>query len=469
MSGSLELQAQKPYAIDQPALLQSQIMQSIQGMVVLRARIEKHRQSDMAAARDTYTELDRTRGHLTEQLSKSELFLLEMEEYPLARAADQLRRGLAGFNLMSMGYKPIYEALGKFTASFPTGQKTSAAIVGRLMNNIKLGYYPTDPDNISLILRGIQFPEGVTTNLFDPCCGCGKALRQLAQGNNCYAYGVELDESRAEEAQTRLHRVGFGRFFYSHISHEAFHLLFLNPPYLSVINEGGGRSRHEKRFLIESIPTLMYGGLLIYVIPYYRLTPDICRILADNFDELTIWRFTDSEFKKFKQVAVLGIRKRRSMESQDAFWLEQYAYEPVSIPLLSQLPESRYTLPAQPLTVGIFKGERFNQKELEQQLKKSDSFAQMMARSELDSGVKRPLLPLSVSQIGLIGGSGMINGLIACDTPHIIKGRIVKVVRTESEEKFNYRGDHMGSEIKETISNKMIFNVLTPNGFKALT
>ena len=469
MSGSLELQAQKPYAIDQLALLQSQIMQSIQGMVVLRARIEKHRQSDMTAARDTYTELDRTRGHLTEQLSKSELFLLEMEEYPLARAADQLRRGLAGFNLMSMGYKPIYEALGKFTASFPTGQKTSAAIVGRLMNNIKLGYYPTDPDNISLILRGIQFPEGVTTNLFDPCCGCGKALRQLAQGNNCYAYGVELDESRAEEAQTRLHRVGFGSFFYSHISHEAFHLLFLNPPYLSVINEGGGRSRHEKRFLIESIPTLMYGGLLIYVIPYYRLTPDICRILADNFDELTIWRFTDSEFKKFKQVAVLGIRKRRSMESQDAFWLEQYAYEPVSIPLLSQLPESRYTLPAQPLTVGIFKGERFNQKELEQQLKKSDSFAQMMARSELDSGVKRPLLPLSISQIGLIGGSGMINGLIACDTPHIIKGRIVKVVRTESEEKFNYRGDHMGSEIKETISNKMIFNVLTPNGFKALT
>lgn len=469
MSGPLELQAQKPYAIDQLALLQSQIMQSIQGMVVLRARIEKHRQSDMAAARDTYTELDRTRGHLTEQLSKSELFLLEMEEYPLARAADQLRRGLAGFNLMSMGYKPIYEALGKFTASFPTGQKTSAAIVGRLMNNIKLGYYPTDPDNISLILRGIQFPEGVTTNLFDPCCGCGKALRQLAQGNNCYAYGVELDESRAEEAQTRLHRVGFGSFFYSHISHEAFHLLFLNPPYLSVINEGGGRSRHEKRFLIESIPTLMYGGLLIYVIPYYRLTPDICRILADNFDELTVWRFTDSEFKKFKQVAVLGIRKRRSTESQDALWLEQYAYEPASIPLLSQLPESHYTLPAQPLTVGIFKGERFNQKELEQQLKKSDSFAQMMSRSELDSGVKRPLLPLSISQIGLIGGSGMINGLIACDTPHIIKGRIVKVVRTESEEKFNYRGDHMGSEIKETISNKMIFNVLTPNGFKALT
>lgn len=469
MSEPLELQTQKPYALDQLTQLQSQIMQSAQGMVVQRARIEKYRQSNLTAARDTYTELERIRAHLVERLTASQLFLLEMEEYPLASAAEQLRRGLAGFQLMSTGYKPVYEALAKFTASFPTGQKTNAAIVGRLMNNIKLGYYPTDPDNISLILRGIHFPEGVTTNLFDPCCGCGKALRQLAQGNNCYAYGVELDESRAEEAQTRLHRVGFGSFFHSRISHEAFHLLFLNPPYLSVINESGGRSRHEKRFLIESIPTLMYGGLLIYVIPYYRLTPDICRVLVGNFDGLTVWRFTDSEFKKFKQVAVLGIRKKRDTELQDTLWLEQLACSPAGIPLLTQLPESRYALPAQPMTVNTFKGERFNQKELEQQLRKSDSFAQMMARSELDSGVKHPLLPLSISQIGLIGGSGMINGLIECDTPHIIKGRIVKVVRTESEEKFSARGNHMGSEIRETITNKMIFNVLTPNGFKALT
>ena len=469
MSEPLELQTQKPYALDQLTQLQSQIMQSAQGMVVQRARIEKYRQSNLTAARDTYTELERIRAHLVERLTASQLFLLEMEEYPLASAAEQLRRGLAGFQLMGTGYKPVYEALAKFTASFPTGQKTNAAIVGRLMNNIKLGYYPTDPDNISLILRGIHFPEGVTTNLFDPCCGCGKALRQLAQGNNCYAYGVELDESRAEEAQTRLHRVGFGSFFHSRISHEAFHLLFLNPPYLSVINESGGRSRHEKRFLIESIPTLMYGGLLIYVIPYYRLTPDICRVLVDNFDGLTVWRFTDSEFKKFKQVAVLGIRKKRDTELQDTLWLEQLACSPAGIPLLTQLPESRYALPAQPMTVNTFKGERFNQKELEQQLRKSDSFAQMMARSELDSGVKHPLLPLSISQIGLIGGSGMINGLIECDTPHIIKGRIVKVVRTESEEKFSARGNHMGSEIRETITNKMIFNVLTPNGFKALT
>ena len=149
--------------------------------------------------------------------------------------------------------------------------------------------------------------------------------------------------------------------------------------------------------------------------------------------------------------------------------MEQFACSPASIPPLEKIEEGRYALPAQPLQVNTFKGERFNQKELEQQLRKSNSFAQMMRRSELDSGAKRPLLPLSIGQIGLIGGSGMINGLIECDSPHIIKGRIVKVVRTESEEKFSASGNHLGSEVKETITNKMIFNVLTPNGFKALT
>lgn len=469
MSEPLELKEQTPYAIDRLDTLKAAIMHSIQEMVIHRAKVEKYRKSDLPTARSAYETLEYFRKQLAEQLMESQLILLETEAYKLASMAGQLHQGVSGFNLMSTGYKPIYEVLNKFTSAFPTGQKTNAAVIGRLMNNIKLGYYPTDPDNISLILRGIRFPDGVTTNLFDPCCGCGKALRQLAQGNNCYAYGVELDESRAEEAQTRLHRVGFGSFFHSRISHEAFHLLFLNPPYLSVINESGGRSRHEKRFLIESLPPLMYGGLLIYVIPYYRLTPDICRVLVDNFDDLSVWRFTDSEFKQFKQVAIFGVRKHRDAELQDTIWLERLACSPASIPTLEKIEEGRYALPAQPLQVNTFKGERFNQKELEQQLRKSDSFAQMMRCSELDSGAKRPLLPLSISQIGLIGGSGMINGLIECDSPHIIKGRIVKVVRTESEEKFSASGNHLGSEVKETITNKMIFNVLTPNGFKALT
>ncbi len=471
MSGQPDAPQTEPrsYALEGLRGLQSEVPRLTQAMVLCRARVERHRNTDLAAARDDYNDLQNTRQRLAEALGEAQLLLMEAEEYQLAANAGQLKEGLLGFNLLSNTYRPVYDALNGFAAQLPVDGTTNARVVGRLMNNIKLGYYPTDPDNISLILNGVQFPEGVTTNLLDPCCGCGKALRQMADGNNCYTYGVELDNARADEAQTRLHRVGFGSFFFSQVSRESFHLLFLNPPYLSVLNESGGRARHEKRFLIESLGALAIGGLLVYVIPYYRLTPDICRVLADNFENLGLWRFTDAEFKKFKQVALLGTRKRRDTESQDTRWLEWFAAHPDSIPCLTELPEGHYPLLARPLEVKTFRGEKFNEKELERQLSRSDSFQRMMARSELDSGIKRPPLPLSISQIGLIGGSGLINGLIECDTPHIIKGRIVKVTRKETEEQFDPKGRHTGTELHETITNKMIFNILTPNGFKALT
>ena len=246
--------------------------------------------------------------------------------------------------------------------------------------------------------------------------------------------------------------------------------MFLNPPYLSVLTEGGSKTRHEKRFLMESLCHLMQGGLLIYVIPFYRLTPDICKILADNFSDLGVWRFTDSEFKKFRQVTVMGLRKKRGDDPEAAVKLERRSYNPQVLPLITEIEVGRYALPAMEKKVETFKGERFNEKELERQLSHSDSIRRLMnAKSDLDRGAKRPLLPLSIGQIGLVGGSGMINGLIECDTPHIIKGRIIKVKRVEREEKFNYRGGHTGTEVKEVISNKMVFNVLTPKGFKALT
>ena len=459
------------FVLEKLATARAAILKSCPDLLTNRAKVEKYRAADLQRAQEAYQELQKTQKRILSALSDAQLALLETEEDDLASTAGKLYQGLVGFNLMSRAYKPVYEVLTGFAEKLPETQDTvNAAVIGRLMNNVRMGYYPTDPENIDHILRGIQFPEGVTTNLLDPCCGCGKALRQLAEGNNCFAYGVELDEARAEEAQTRLTRVGVGSFFHSRIGNEAFHLLFLNPPYLSVISEGGSRTRHEKRFLIESLPHLMQGGVLIYVIPFYRQTSDICKILADNFSDLSVWRFTDGEFKKFKQVAVMGKRKKRDESPDDAAWLEKWSYAPKEIPLITEIEEGRYAVPGVTKTVEVFKGELFNEKELERQLSHSDSLKRLMnAQSDLDRGTKHPLLPLSIGQIGLVGGSGLINGLIECDTPHIIKGRIVKVKNVEREEKFNARGFHTGAEVKEVVSNKMIFNVLTPKGFKSLT
>ena len=58
----------------------------------------------------------------------------------------------------------------------------------------------------------------------------------------------------------------------------------------------------------------------------------------------------------------------------------------------------------------------------------------------------------------------MMNGLVECDTPHIIKGRIVK----EKKTKIGVEDDKGKTAIREITSNRLIFNVLTPTGLKLL-
>ena len=348
------------YALEQLRQTAESILRGSQRLLKCRAGVEKYRTAQPQRAYAYYLELQKTRDALLAVLGDAQRYLLELEESALAGKAGQLQTGLRRFDLMSRAYKPVYEVLTGFAKSLPQADTVNAAVIGRLMNHVRMGYYPTDPENITHILRGIAFPEGVTTNLLDPCCGCGKALRQLADGNNCYTYGMELDEHRAEEAQTRLHRVGFGSFFHSQISREAFHVLLLNPPYLSVMAEGGSRVRSEKQFLVQSIRTLMLGGLLIYIVPYYRLTPDICKILAENFSDLSVWKFTSGEFARFHQAVVLGLRRKPTEDDETAGRLGAQTLSPDKIPCVTELEENRYALPAVTKTVEVFRGERFN-------------------------------------------------------------------------------------------------------------
>lgn len=464
-----------PKAVEKRFYVLEQLEDAAQSMGLIADVLPIYRQkvaellpTDKQRAQNIFDQLTAERDNLTRQLRAIRPYLVEVEEIPLAEAAGALAAQLATFNLLTPDYTKLSAVLGAFIERIPTGRKATGAVIGHLMNNVRLGHYPTDLQNVAHIARGIAFPDGVTVNLLDPCCGTGAALKKLGVGSDCITYGVELDQSRAEKAQDVLHRVGFGSYFHARISHEAFHAAFLNPPYLSVLTENGGRTRDEKRFLIESIPRLMVGGLLAFIVPYYRMTDDICRIFCDNFTDVAAYRFTDSEFPKFKQIAVLGLRRAKTDGSEEAEKLSALCYKPMELPCVSEIPEGRYALPATAKDVELFKGAEFNVMELARQLSVSDSLQRMFVKKKLETAKRHPPLPLSIGQVGLIGGSGLINGLMDCDCPHVIKGRIVKVKRTSSEENFDNRGRHLSTEIRETISNKMVFNILTPNGCKVL-
>ena len=466
---------ERPYALARLEESARAVKQAATEMPALRRRLEK-RKGDAPKARETREELQGARRKLAAALDAAALALMEAGMGGEAGHAVKLGKALAAFSLQTPDYSKMARALESFleTLPLPENGAVSAKTIGRLMNSVKMGYYPTCPENLAGIARGIAFPEGAALNLLDPCCGCGLALRQLAEaareaGALPKTYGVELDTHRAEEALGRLDRVGFGSYHHSRISSEAFHLLLLNPPYMAVMAEGGGTARSEKRFLADSIGRLLPGGLLVYVVPHYRLSADIARAVCDNFENVGVWKFTAKEFGKHSQAVVMGTRTKRRDGSEEAARLAALALSPESLPETAEIPEGLYALPETPKEVALFKGAKFNVAELAEQLSKSRSFSKLYARNGPDGNEKRPLLPLTLGQIGLVGGSGLINGLVECESPHVIKGRVVKEQRLRTEETLDARGRHVSTTETVTTGNKLVFNLLTPQGFVSLT
>ena len=448
------------YALEKFAEMDRNLIGITEAMPIKRKAIDIYRQrNNMQRAKDILADLEQIKTKLLDTVRSLRLLFSECEMPEGAEYAGKLFGAIKDYNLMTPDYTKFIGAIDALKNQIPHSEEITAKVIGHLMNNVKMGYFPTENAHVKMIKSALKFPD-CSVNILDPCCGEGIALNVLALGTNAVTYGTEIDEARGKEAEGRLDRVGFGSFFHSRISRETFHALFLNPPYLNVIGEGGTKARSEKRFLVESLHNLMQGGVLMYIAPYYRLTYDICRVLCDNFKNISVYRFLNDEFKKFSQVVVFGVKKKRDDGSELAEKLSQYAMLPDKIPLIDTLVPESYVLPEIPKTVEVFKGATFNLGELQRQLAKSKSINLLFEKSRIDAMEKRPLLPLNIDQVGLIGGSGLINGYVDCENPHVIKGRIIKEVKKYENEEEN--------TLTETRVNRMLFNVLTPDGLKRL-
>lgn len=460
---------ERHYALDVLEKAGNKAEASAAEMAALRKTLDEYMEKDRKRAKNIHTALKKQKEMLLENLSEMPLPLLEAGMEELSAYTLKLISSVKAFRLMTPDYSKLEAAVKNLISKLPqNNQNVSVAVIGRLMNHVKMGYYPTDMEHLAHIRRAVSFPEGITVNLLDPYCGKGTALSALGADADCMTYGVEIDEGRAESALSRLTRVGFGSYFYSRISRQAFHAMLLNPPYLSTVSECGWNVRSEKRFLAESYQHLMMGGLLIYIIPHYRLTQDVCTVLCENFRDITVWKFYGKEYERFSQIAVMGIRREREKCSGAAGQLGALVYDMDAVPELSEIPDGRYALPEQAKKVDVFQGEVFNKAELAAQLAASKSFAKIFEKNRIDTMEKHPLLPFGICQIGLVGGSGLINGFMDCKAPHIIKGRIVKEKRTRQEEN-QKRAWGSVSTIYETDVNKMVFNILTPEGFRSLS
>ena len=389
--------------------------------------------------------------------------LAEYDDEQLYATALKLSDAVKRFDFLKHGnYSALISALSSFADMLPDGKCIDAKAAAHLMNRIKMGYFPTDSEHVKLIKKAVRFPKG-RVNILDPCCGEGLALKAFSEGENAVTYGIEIDEERGRRARENLNRAVLGSFFYSRYPFGRFHAIFLNPPYLSCPGPDG-RRRMERAFLADTLPLLMKGGLLVYIIPSHRATESVCGFLASYFKNISLYRFRDSEYKKYKQIVFFGIRSDKHEGGKTAKKIEELSLNPEKIPLIDTIPEGLYSLPEKESEVPYFRGSVFDTEELAEQLKSSDSLEILFEQSQLENRVRKPLLPLNLSQIGLVGASGLMNGLVDCEHPHVIKGRIVR----EKKQKNLPSDKENVTQTSEVESNKMIFNILTQDKYITL-
>ena len=186
-----------------------------------------------------------------------------------------------------------------------------------LANVGKMGAYYTDLEHCRDIAKMFHFPEGQEVSCLEPSIGNGEAIITVTgakENSDIKIFGVELNNETACAVKknpyiTDILEADFLNDVF--ISNNVFSFCFGNPPYLDNVDMSGKRS--ELLFLEKVGNYLCTGAILVWVIPY-RVFSDAgyLRYWHSRYDTLALYRFRNEEYEKFKQIVVVGKKKRFS-------------------------------------------------------------------------------------------------------------------------------------------------------------
>src|ERR1035437_9378932 len=307
--------------------------------------------------------------------------------------------------------------------------------MARSAERLKMGYYPL-PESEGAKLRELLSFTG-PASVVDPCVGQGTALNLITQGADVRRHGVELDAERALVASAKGIETIQGNAFDAIAKSESFSLLYLNPPYDSEIGPVAN-SRMERLFLEHTYRWLVMEGVLVLVIPFERLH-ECAGVLSSHFSRLNIFRMTDEESVRFRQIAVLGVRRNvRGVAVEEARRQLQRISPYGSFQALPELAPDGcepYRLPPTGEAALSYRGLPYDL--VEDLLPLSGAWKQtlpfLMPREDVATG--RPITPLHGGHVGLLCTAGLLNGVFGQgDDRHIARWRSVKNVTTFVEE-----------------------------------
>jgi Uncharacterised methyltransferase family (DUF6094) len=310
----------------------------------------------------------------------------------------------------------------------------------RLAGRARLGFYPLPLPEAERIRKCLTFPDERCCAL-DPCVGDGAAFAQVTSDKQILRYGIELDANRAEKARNRGIEVIHGNGFDVQCPVESFSLIYLNPPYDFEISEEKSQ-RMERVFLEHVYRWLKRSGILVMIIPsdYIR---DCTQVLSFQFKDVHIYRLTEPESVKYKQVVVFGVRRTRQERDrlQDGeitrarLWYDAVARDPGKLSSLLSDPGHYYAVPRGTAVRLVYRGLPLDQ--IEDLLPKSSAYRQASAvlfapQSDVSG---RPLTPLHGGHVGLLCTAGMLNGIFGeGEARHIAHWQSVKLVDKSEEE-----------------------------------
>jgi len=306
----------------------------------------------------------------------------------------------------------------------------------RAHGQTKLGFYPLPIAEAQRLKNWLNFPDQFST--IDPCVGDGAAFAHLLHDAPARRYGIEIDAYRAEQARALRIETLQADAMDVRCEAESVSLLYLNPPYDW---EAGAshNQRLESVFLEHTYRWIKPGGVLLFIIPQPRL-PKYARLLSEQFAELRLFRLTEPACVQYKQIVVLGTRRKRHSRLTDATlldsvrWLEELATKP-DLDSLGDSPDFLYELPSSGPLVLTHVGIPLD--EVEDLLLESAAYRQasrvLLPKQRDVRG--RPLTPLHGGHVGLLCTAGMLNGTFGeGENRHIAHWRSVKFTDHWEEE-----------------------------------
>lgn len=346
-------------------------------------------------------------------------------------------------------------------------------------NKLLSGFFAF-PERQGKYLSKFFLQKGERASWFDPTCGEGVILHQLSKGveteEECelLTYGVELDKGRFQKAEQVLDQAINAPIESMVVSNNAFSLIFLNPPYDWGIKGAGDKKADRKEFLELERNTryLAPGGILIYVIPSYRFADEkIARLLATQYEETQIVRFTDEDYEDFRQCVFIGRKKdsafKKTSQDEMGFYLKMDNESFINENLATiDVIKHVWDIPEIKQRVKTFYTKVENKDRYYEDIKNSSGFQAFVNRTKprsLELG-GNPILPINQGQMALLLASGAINGLLGKEENlHLVQGQ--ESVETVKEEE-RLESDNGSVTIKniERTKRSVSVKLLTPRG-----